>query len=138
MAVPTRAHVLAFLVSALTAMACGADSSLRPGAGEKKPAAAATTSPGDVTAIVARVDALLTREWAGAAAAPVVDDAGYLRRSYLDLWGTIPSAAEVRSFLADARFDKRERLVARLVADDRHARHMAGYWDDVLMPGGRA
>jgi hypothetical protein len=137
---PTRAHGLVLLVSALAAIACGADSSLRsgPGKGEAPVASSAAAAPGDVTAIVTRLDALLEREWGEKKPAPVVDDAAYLRRSYLDLWGTIPAAAEVRVFVADTRPDKREQLVARLVADDRHARHMAGYWDEVLMPGGRA
>ncbi len=42
-------------------------------------------------------------------------------------------AVEVRAFVADARPDKRERLVARLLADDRrYAEHWLSFWNDLL------
>lgn len=68
-----------------------------------------------------------------ALAAPRADDAEFVRRLYLDLTGMIPSAAETRAFLADTAPDKRPKLVDRLLADARHARHMQQTFDVLLM-----
>ncbi len=43
------------------------------------------------------------------------DDATFLRRATLDVLGILPTAAEVRDFLADSQPDKRQRLVERLL-----------------------
>ncbi|HEV8608297.1 MAG TPA: DUF1549 domain-containing protein [Tepidisphaeraceae bacterium] len=39
------------------------------------------------------------------------DDATFIRRLFLDAMGTLPSSAEVRSFVADRKSDKRGRLI---------------------------
>lgn len=57
------------------------------------------------------------------------DDAEFLRRATLDLWGIIPSTAEARAFLDDKSPDKRTELVDRLLASPRFARHMATTFD---------
>ncbi len=46
---------------------------------------------------------------------PAADDRAFVRRAYLDTIGTLPSNAEVESFVADAAPDKRERLAAEFV-----------------------
>jgi hypothetical protein len=66
-------------------------------------------------------------------AAPLAPDAEFLRRAYLDLTGTIPTAAEARAFLSDAAADKREKLIDRLLASPEHARHLAHVFDVMLM-----
>lgn len=66
--------------------------------------------------------------------APAADDAEFLRRASLDLIGCIPTAEEVRAFLADTDVDKRAKLVDRLIADSRHARHFARTWRALLLP----
>ncbi len=66
------------------------------------------------------------------AAPPVLGDAAFLRRVYLDTLGVPPSEKEARDFLADAAGDKRARLVERLLRDDRFADHWISYWQDVL------
>jgi len=48
-------------------------------------------------------------------------DAEFLRRVSLDLTGTLPTAAEVEAFLADARPDKRDRKVDALLASPGYA-----------------
>jgi hypothetical protein len=48
-------------------------------------------------------------------------DADFLRRVSLDLTGTLPTAAEVEAFLADARPDRRERKIDELLASPGYA-----------------
>lgn len=66
------------------------------------------------------------------AVAPVVEDAAFLRRVYLDTIGLPPGADDVRAFLADRSADKRARVIDRLLADERWADHWVSYWQDVL------
>jgi hypothetical protein len=65
--------------------------------------------------------------------APLAPDAEFLRRAYLDLTGTIPTAADARAFLADRSPDKRTKLVDRLLASPGYARRMAQHFDVVFM-----
>ena len=47
--------------------------------------------------------------------------------------GLLPPPAELKAFLADRHADKRERLVERLLADDRnYAEHWLSFWNDLL------
>lgn len=62
----------------------------------------------------------------------LADDATYLRRVYLDAIGTLPTAAEARSFLADQRPDRRARLVDALLERPEYADYWALQWADVL------
>jgi hypothetical protein len=66
-------------------------------------------------------------------AAPPSCDAEFLRRIYLDLTGTIPTADEARAFLKDATPNKRQRLIDRLLNSPEHDRHMATVFDVYLM-----
>jgi hypothetical protein len=67
------------------------------------------------------------------AAAPLADDAEFLRRVTLDLNGTVPSAAEARAFFPDRSPGKRRALIDRLLADPAYARRMAEHFDVVFM-----
>jgi hypothetical protein len=63
----------------------------------------------------------------------LVSDATFARRAYLDIWGLLPPPADLRAFVADTAPDKRDRLVARLLADDRkYAEHWISFWNDLL------
>lgn len=62
------------------------------------------------------------------------DDMEFLRRLHLDLHGAVPTADEVREFLADTAADKRAKAIDRLLADRRFALHLADLWDDYLIP----
>lgn len=79
-----------------------------------------------------RLDALIEAKAGGPLAAPS-SDAEFLRRSYLDLAGRIPSVEESRAFLADPAADKRGQLVDRLLASDDHARRLAQVLHVMLM-----
>lgn len=62
-----------------------------------------------------------------------VDDRTFARRVYLDVVGLLPSPKELEQFLGDRRADKRERLAARLLADNRrYAEHWLTFWNDLL------
>jgi Protein of unknown function (DUF1549)/Protein of unknown function (DUF1553) len=74
---------------------------------------------------------------AGVKAAPVADDATFLRRLTLDLLGRIPTAAELRAFVESTDPEKRARLVDRLMASPGYARHQADSIDATLMSGVR-
>ncbi|HZY88906.1 MAG TPA: DUF1549 and DUF1553 domain-containing protein [Gemmataceae bacterium] len=60
------------------------------------------------------------------------DDAEYLRRVYLDVIGTLPTAAESRRFLLDRRPDRRARLVDELLLRPEFADYWALRWSDLL------
>lgn len=60
------------------------------------------------------------------------EDAEFLRRVYVDLIGTLPTAQEAREFLTDAKPDRRSRLVDRLLERPEYADYWALKWADVL------
>lgn len=64
--------------------------------------------------------------------APIVDDLTFLRRVWIDLLGIAPPVEVVHSFEADKSGDKRDRMIDRLLTDDRWADNWMGYWQDVL------
>ncbi len=62
-----------------------------------------------------------------------VDDRIYARRVYLDAVGLLPSVEELKAFVADRSFDKRRRLVERLLEDrQNYAEHWLTFWNDLL------
>ncbi|QDV26426.1 DUF1553 domain-containing protein [Aureliella helgolandensis] len=69
---------------------------------------------------------------AAVAEAPLVDDAAFLRRAYLDIVGVSPSAEVARDFLASDTPGKRSHLVERLLQDERYADHWVSFWMDLF------
>ena len=63
---------------------------------------------------------------------PVLGDAAFLRRVFLDTVGVLPTEQDARDFLRDPDPRKRGQIVDRLLADERWADHWMGYWQDVL------
>ncbi|MCP5143889.1 MAG: DUF1553 domain-containing protein [Gammaproteobacteria bacterium] len=83
----------------------------------------------DANPIDAFIGARLT-ELGLARSAPASREA-LINRVYLTTTGLPPSIEEVDAFVADTRPDAWERLVDRLLASERYAEHMAGYWMDL-------
>jgi hypothetical protein len=64
---------------------------------------------------------------------PPCTDEEFIRRAYLDAAGILPTPEEVRKFLADARPDKRSRLIDALLERPECVDYWAYKWSDVLL-----
>jgi hypothetical protein len=62
----------------------------------------------------------------------LADDATFLRRVYLDIIGTLPTAAEAREFLGKQDPDRRAQLVDALLERPEYADYWALKWADLL------
>lgn len=65
--------------------------------------------------------------------AAICSDADFVRRVSLDLNGMTPSGPEAKAFLDDPAPDKRQKLIEKLLASPRFARHLANTIDVTLM-----
>jgi len=63
---------------------------------------------------------------------PLADDAEFVRRVYLDVIGTLPTAQEVRNFLVDKDPHKRDKLIEALLDRPEYADFWTMKWSDVL------
>ncbi|MCX6907190.1 MAG: DUF1553 domain-containing protein, partial [Verrucomicrobia bacterium] len=59
-------------------------------------------------------------------------DAAFVRRAYLDVIGTLPTAKEAKEFLDSKDADKRAALIERLLARDEFADYWTNKWSDLL------
>jgi hypothetical protein len=59
-------------------------------------------------------------------------DSVFVRRAYLDVIGTLPTADEARAFIRDPSLNKRLALVNRLLERDEFADYWAMKWSDLL------
>lgn len=64
---------------------------------------------------------------------PRSEDSEWLRRTYLDIVGHIPSAEEARAFLASRNPDKRQNLVESLLDDEDYVRNWTTVWTNLLI-----
>jgi hypothetical protein len=71
-------------------------------------------------------------EQLGIEPAALCSDAVFVRRAYLDVIGTLPTAREARAFLADTDPNKRGVLIDRLLDRDEFADYWAMKWSDLL------
>ena len=59
-------------------------------------------------------------------------DSVFVRRVYLDVIGTLPTADEAREFIRDPSLNKRQALIDHLLARDEFADYWAMKWSDLL------
>lgn len=80
------------------------------------------------------IDELVSKEWRAVALqpAPLCSDETFIRRVFLDLIGTLPTAKEVRSFTASASPNKRAELIDALLERQEYVDHWAHKWADLL------
>lgn len=72
----------------------------------------------------------------GVSDSPVVDDARFARRVWLDLAGVLPTPEQLDEFVADQAPDKRAKLVRRLLNDlSLYPSHWITFWQDLLRDG---
>ena len=79
------------------------------------------------------LDPLVFRELAQQGITPLYcTDAVFVRRAYLDVIGTLPTAAEARAFLKDPSLRKRAGLIDALLQRAEFADYWAMRWSDLL------
>jgi Protein of unknown function (DUF1549)/Protein of unknown function (DUF1553) len=80
------------------------------------------------------IDELSVAKWKklGLRPSPTCDDATFLRRVMVDLCGRLPTAAEVKNFLADNAADKRSKLIDRLLDSADYPAYFAMKWGSIL------
>jgi len=79
------------------------------------------------------IDKMVTRKLSELGVKPVLcSDAVFLRRAFLDVIGTLPTAKEAREFLQDQDKNKRNALIDRLLERDEFAYYWAMKWSDLL------
>jgi hypothetical protein len=102
--------------------------------------AGASAASDDARAVAAKIDELLAAAQARAKVrpAPLVDDAGFLRRASLDIAGKIPAVNDVRKFLDDSSPEKRAQAVEKLLDSPGYINHFTGIWMDLLIPEAQA
>ena len=88
----------------------------------------------DIHTPMTKVDALVfdRLQKLGIPPANPCSDPVFVRRVYFDAIGTLPTADEVRAFLADNNPDKRNALIDRLLARPEFADYWAMKWCDIL------
>jgi hypothetical protein len=89
---------------------------------------------GDVPPSRSRIDELVFARLGQLGIRPAhrCSDAVFVRRVYLDVIGTLPTAREVRTFLVDRDPNKRAVLIDRLLEREEFADYWAMKWSDLL------
>src|SRR4051812_17267783 len=116
------------ITSTALAISCGARSGAADDSAQNPFESAAAKAP------IGRVDELVFArlQSLGLERAPLCSDATFVRRVFLDLIGTLPTAAEAREFIRKTSPTKRASLVESLLARGEFADRWAMKWSDLL------
>ncbi|MBM4155114.1 MAG: DUF1553 domain-containing protein [Lentisphaerae bacterium] len=117
------------LLLAMTCLACSADSVRLPGVGAPNPfdGGVAPVAGGVIDKLVfGRLKTL------GIEPAPLCTDAVFVRRAFLDVIGTLPTAQEARAFIESRDPAKRSALIEGLLAREEFADYWTMKWCNLL------
>lgn len=126
-ALPIDVRPLAFLLAGLIAVSAFGDRCVAGGI---------STAADPVAGLASAVDREVATRWTEEQLepAPPADDAEFLRRTYLNIVGRIPSCSEVQMFLEETRPDKRRAVVDRLLESPAYPTHFAGILRAAIVP----
>lgn len=81
-----------------------------------------------------KIDELVAAKWKklGIQPSELCTDHEFVRRAYLDVIGTLPTAQEARTFILDKDPNKRSAIINRLLERDEFADYWAMKWGDLL------
>jgi hypothetical protein len=93
------------------------------------------TAPDDVQRLADAIDRFIAARWNESGVQPSLpaNDEEFLRRTYLDVAGKIPTVSEARTFLDDPAPNKRRVLIDRLVDTPAYIRHFTNVWRKTLL-----
>ncbi len=95
----------------------------------------ANAVPSQTVPVRNRIDELVQAKLSkmGLTPSDSASDATFLRRIYIDVIGTLPTSAEVRSFLSSANPQKRSEAIDAVLDRPEYADYMALKWADILL-----
>ena len=106
-----------------------------PSAAQETPPDKTTTTSMPEREVSNRIDAEIKKvlERDEIKSADQCTDEEFVRRVYLDTVGLPPTADEVLAFLSDKDEEKRRKLIAKLVDDERFGENLADKWTEILI-----
>lgn len=139
MPVLSRLTLIATLGGCLLPGLAGAQAPTAPAAPARKPLPPNVGLPmmrGDqlVTKAARQIDQLIANDWLRTQTKSIGDanDQVWVRRTYLNLIGRIPTFKEFKAFLEDKDPAKKAKLVDQLLASEGYNSHMFNFWADML------
>jgi hypothetical protein len=134
---PARPSAAATNASKTTAPAAPTKTAGRPATNAPPPLPTSAANPYEAPQLklpVTPLDEIVQRQWQklGITPAQPCSDAVFVRRVYLDVLGTLPTALEAREFLLDRNPNKRKLLIDRLLEREEYADYWTMKWADLL------
>jgi len=131
--ISSRISVLAPVLGAVILLG-SSDLAMGGGSGERSATRLRARSASRAKAAAKRIDRLVesTLKRKKLEPNPMLNDATFVRRAYLDIIGRIPTAEETAAFLAADSADKRSQLVDKLLDSPGYVSRMFPFWADLL------
>jgi hypothetical protein len=106
------------------------------GTAQAAPPVLARAALDDTRRVSAKIDEYIGagHDRARVKAAPLIEDAAFLRRAALDITGKIPVVNDSRRFLTDPSAEKRADAVQRLLDSPGYVNHFTNIWRELLIP----